>query len=74
MMGQVEIGKNIFSISALELVEKYKVHQQQRVDGGFITGSRFTTIKTQLKHFLGFVGENTRLDIIQSHRYRDYYA
>ncbi|MGY9004235.1 MAG: hypothetical protein ACKVIF_13740, partial [Rhodospirillales bacterium] len=37
MMGQVEIGKKIFSISALELVDGYKVHHQQRVDGGFIT-------------------------------------
>ena len=74
MMGQVEIGKKIFSISALELVDGYKVHQQQRVDGGFITAGRLTTIKTQLKHFLGFVGENTKLDSIQSHKYKDYYA
>ena len=74
MMGQVEIGKKIFSISAEELVDGYTKHQQQRVDGGFITAGRFTTIKTQLKHFLGFVGENTKLDSIQSHKYKDYYA
>ena len=54
MMGQVEIGKKIFSISAQELVDRYTKHQQQRVDGGFITAGRFTTIKTQLKHFLDF--------------------
>ena len=73
-MGQVEIGKKIFSISAQELVDGYTKHQQQRVDGGFISKGRFTTIKTQLKHFLGHVGENTRLDRIQSHKYKDYYA
>jgi integrase len=74
MMGQVEIGKKIFSISTRELVDGYTVHQQQRVDGGFITPGRFTTIKTQLKHFIGFVGEDTKLESIQSHKYKDYYA
>lgn len=74
MMGQVEIGAKIFSITAQELVEGYTKHQEQRVDGGFITPGRLTTIKTQLKHFIGFVGEDTRLDSIQSHKYKDYYA
>ena len=46
MMGQVESGKKIFSISAQELVDSYTKHQQQRVDGGFITAGRLTTIKT----------------------------
>jgi integrase len=74
MMGQVEIGKKIFSISARELVDGYTKHQQQRVDGGFITPGRLTTIKTQLKHFLGFVGDTTKLDSIKSQKYKDYYA
>ncbi len=74
MMGQVEIGKKIFSISATELVDSYIKHQEQRVEGDFITKGRLTTIKTQMKHFIGFVGETTRLDSIQSHKYKDYYA
>ena len=74
MMGQVEIGKKIFSISALELVDRYKKHQQQRVDGGFISSGRMVTFNAQLKHYLDFVGENTKLDIIQSHKYKDYYS
>ena len=74
MMGQVEIGKKIVSISATELVDSYIKHQEQRVEGDFITKGRLTTIKTQMKYFIGFVGETTRLDNIQSHKYKDYYA
>ena len=74
MMGLVEIGKKIFSISAQELVDGYTNHQQQRVDGGFITSGRLVTIRSQLKHFIGFVGASTKLDTIKSHKYRDYYS
>ena len=74
MMGQVETGAKIFSITAKELVDVYTKHQQQRVDNGFITPGRLTTIKSQLKYFVGFVGEDTRLDNIQSHTSKDYYA
>jgi integrase len=74
MMGQIEVGRRIFSISMGELVEKYMEHQQQRVDAGFIVQGRHTTIRTQLKHLLSFVGEGTKLDTIRNNKYRDYYT
>ena len=37
IMGQVEVGQRIFSITAKDLVERYLEHQSQRVSGGFIT-------------------------------------
>ena len=74
MMGQIEVGHKIFSITMGVCVEKYLEHQQQRVDGGFITSGRKTTIATQMKHLLDFVGENTKLDNIQNHKYKDYYS
>jgi|TARA_B110000971_G_scaffold158232_1_gene161641 integrase len=74
MMGQVEIGARIFSISIKEIIEQYLKHQFIRVDNGFITKGRATTIQTQLKHLVDFVGENTRLDAINRNKYRDYYA
>ena len=74
MMGKIQIGAKIFSITAKELVEKYLEHQQSRVDVGFITQGRHTTIKSQMKHLLSFVGEETNLDVIQRQKYRDYYA
>ena len=74
MMGQIEVGHKIFSITMGECVGKYLEHQQQRVDGGFITSGRRTTIATQMKHLLEFVGKNTKLDNIQRHKYKDYYS
>ena len=74
MQGQIQIGAKIFSITMSECVEGYLEHQQQRVDTGFITQGRRTTIASQMKHLLAFVGENTKLDNIQRHKYKDYYA
>jgi integrase len=73
MMGQVEIGRKIFSISAHELTEKYLTYQQQRADGGDISPARMTTFRQHFKHFLDFVGADTKLDTIENKKYRDYY-
>ena len=48
MMGKLDSGQKLFTISSSELVEKYLQMQQDRVDGGFITQQRRSTIKTQL--------------------------
>ena len=72
MMGQKEVGNKIFSITMGRCVEEYLEFQQQRVDGGFITQGRRTTISSQVKHLLKFVGANTKLDNIQRHKYKDY--
>lgn len=72
-MGKIDAGQKIFTITASDLVEKYTQYQQDRVDGGFITAGRLVTIKTQLKHFLDFVGADRKLDTITRDRYKDYY-
>lgn len=74
MMGIIDAGQKIFSITAEELVKKYLEYQQDRVDGGFITEGRRTTINTQCKHFLDFVGKNRKLDTITKEKYKDYYS
>ena len=73
MMGKISAGQKLFTINANDLVEKYLEYQQDRVDGGFITSGRRNTIKTQMKHFILFVGEDRKLDTIQRERYKDYY-
>ena len=72
-MGKIDAGLKLFTISANELVEKYTDFQQDRVDGGFISAGRLVTIKTQLKHFLEFVGKERKLDTITREKYKDYY-
>jgi integrase len=73
MMGRVEAGQKLFTITAGELIEKYLAFQQDRVDAGFITQGRHITITSQTRHFLNFVGENRKLDTITRERYKDYY-
>ena len=57
MMGKVEAGMRVFSITAGDLVDKYLDYQQARADGGMISQRRIGTIRTYLKHFLEFVGK-----------------
>jgi len=73
MMGKLDSGQKLFTISSSELVEKYLQMQQDRVDGGFITQQRRSTIKTQLNHFMDFVGKDRKMDTITRERYKDYY-
>jgi len=73
MMGKLDSGQKLFSITSSELVEKYLDFQQDRVDGGFITKGRRSTIITQLNHFLDFVGKSRKMDTITRERYKDYY-
>jgi hypothetical protein len=74
IMGQVESGVRIFSITAKELVERYLEHQSQRVSGGFITAERKQTIESYSKRFIEFVGGNTKLDNIPRQKYKEYYS
>jgi hypothetical protein len=49
MMGKIDSGQRLFTITSSELVERYLDMQQDRVDGGFITQQRRTMIITQCK-------------------------
>ena len=73
IMGLMTTGRKIFSLTTSELVELYLQHQQRRVDDGHITQGRHSTIKTQTKQFLSFVGENTSIAGIDDKKYRQYY-
>ena len=73
MMGKLDAGQKLFTITSSELVEKYLDMQQDRVDGGFITQQRRNTIITQCNHFMEFVGKDRKMDTITRERYKDYY-
>ena len=73
MMGKLDSGQRLFTITSSELVERYLDMQQDRVDGGFITQQRRSTIITQLNHFMDFVGKDRKMDTITRERYKDYY-
>ena len=65
MMGKLDSGQRLFTITSSELVERYLEMQQDRVDGGFITQQRRSMIITQLNHFMNFVGKDRKMDTIR---------
>ena len=67
-------GYKYYAITFSSLVEHYKEHQRKRVDRGVIMQGRYTTITTQLKHFLDFVGANNQVTHVTGVAFRDYYA
>lgn len=58
-------GVKIFSISAEEFREKYLSYIQTLVDEGQISKGRQTNVKTFTKHYMEFVGKNTKIHTIQ---------
>jgi hypothetical protein len=53
--------KSYFSISTKEGVEKYLLFRMRDVELGHIVKGRHATIATNLKHFLSFIGKDTKL-------------
>lgn len=65
-------GTKIFGITWNELVEEYLKFQRQRVASGKIVSGRLTTIKSQLKHLLEFVGKNRKLNEFDEREFENY--
>ena len=70
LMADVERGQIFFAIDTKEAIEKYLEDKKTEVigdsieergtQGGIVIG-RYTTIKTHLKHFLEYVGKDTKV-------------
>ena len=73
-------GEMVFSKTAKDLVAEYLAEQEKRVrptgkHQGGITQARFALIRTVLtRHYLDFVGENTKLDKIDPLSFRGYFS
>jgi len=66
-------GKSYFSITAREGVARYVQHRQRDVEAGLIVPGRLVTIKAHLKHWLAFIGADTRLTELERNACEDYY-
>ena len=66
-------GKSYFSITAREGVARYVQHRQRDVEAGLIVKGRLVTIKAHLKHWLAFIGADTRLTELERNACEDYY-
>lgn len=61
LYANIQQGKTYFSITTKEGVEKYLQYRQLDVDAGNIVKGRHITIATHLKHYLIFIGKDTKL-------------
>ena len=63
----------VFPPSAKELADEY-LEQKKKDVGHLLTEQRWSTIRTQLRHWLEFVGPTTKMNEIKNTQYDDYYS
>lgn len=66
-------GRKYFSLTTKQGVEKYIQERQKDVESGLIVSGRLTTIKTHLKHFLDYIGRDTKLKELHISDCKDYF-
>jgi integrase len=66
-------GKTYFSITTKEGVENYIKYRKKDVEAGLIVSGRLATISTHLKHWLAFIGKDTKLKELESTDCENYY-
>ena len=67
-------GQKIFSITANELRNRYLESVEELVTSGQLSKGRETNIKTFTKHFVDFVGKNTKIQNIDRKHFQGYRA
>ena len=73
LYANIRLGKSYFSIDAKAGVEKYVAHRAKDVDAGLIVKGRLVTIKAHLKHWLDFIGRDTKLAELERGACEDYF-
>ena len=71
-VGRIHSGEKIFSISAQEFCERYLEHLQKRVTLCSIRASFAIVVKSHLKHYRSFVGNDTKIQSIKAEKFRDF--
>lgn len=74
MLVKREMGITLFDIKAKELTKEYIKQEQKRADLKMITQQYVETLKTRMRHYLKFVGENTALTKIKADKFMEYRA
>ncbi len=71
-LGRIHAGEKIFSLTAQEFCDRYLAYLQKRVTLGAIRASFAKVIKSHLKHYLSFVGHETKTQSIPAEKFRDF--
>ena len=71
---KIRNGEKLFSISAEELRTRYLEQVSELVEAGQLSEGRQTNIKTFTKHYVEFVGKNTKIQNIDRKFFQGYRA
>ncbi len=66
-------GKTYFSLTVKEGVQKYLEARNVDVELGLIVRDRYVTIRSQLKHWLDFIGKDSKLKELERTDCEDYF-
>ena len=69
---KLQMGEKIFSLTADELRNKYLEYIEKQVQENQLSVGRQTNIKTYTKHYLEFVGKNTKIQNIDRKKFQEY--
>lgn len=69
---KIQNGEKVFSLLASELREKYLEYVQTLVNTKQISDGRASNIRTYTKHWLSFVGKETRIHDVDRKKHREY--
>ena len=74
IQARVLAGEKLFSIKAQDLRDEYLKHKKERyVETGQLSEGRLTNIKVHTRHYLDFVGENSKIQNIGKEIFKDYF-
>ena len=71
-IGIIESGKTVKDISVGELVSKFLEDKEKDCSLGYITKKRVITLRSYLKNFIKFIGNNTSVGSINNQSCYDY--
>jgi hypothetical protein len=69
---KIQNGEKVFSLIASEMRDKYLEYVKNRVKVRSISEGRASNIRTYTKHWLNFVGDDTRIQAIDARKFREY--
>jgi integrase len=69
---KMQNGEKLFSITTQELINRYRLFEQERLDGQQISEGRFSNIKTHTNRYLEFVGKSEKIQNISNKKFREY--
>ncbi|MBW9259067.1 MAG: site-specific integrase [Candidatus Thiodiazotropha sp. (ex. Lucinisca nassula)] len=72
LQGKILSGETVFDKKYAELVEEYLASELKSVEFGEKSHGRYVTIRSQMKHFLNFVGPHSTTHSVSSESFRGY--